>query len=138
MPLTRASRILVIDESPEALALFRDTLAVAGYRNVATASSLADGLKVLEAERPDVVFTDLPLTDPLAVEFPRRALRESPALRLILTTELPPTHEAVLLAISHGAADVLPKPGARDAAPSLLDALARGPRGGGIGDWAYG
>ena len=55
-PTTR--RILVVDDSPDMRALLEDVLEYAGYEVVAAASG-ARALAEMNAQRPDLVITDL-------------------------------------------------------------------------------
>jgi len=75
--------------------------------------------------RPEVVFLDLMMPDTSGVELTRATLAINPHAHVIVTTALPPQHEAVLLAVSQGAEDYLGKPLKPDALGTVLDHLTR-------------
>ncbi len=56
--MSRQAKILVVDDTPEHIAVLKDLLVVNGY-GVAMASSGADALKQLEQEQPDLVLLDV-------------------------------------------------------------------------------
>jgi two-component system chemotaxis response regulator CheY len=111
--------ILLVDDSPAILALLRDLLKGHGFKDIRTATSAEEGLKLVAERHPDLIFLDLMMPDSSGIEFTRAVLETSPASRVVLTTALPPTHEAVMMAVSQGAADYLPKP-LRDETLSLV------------------
>lgn len=115
--------ILVVDDSPAILALLRDLLKAKGYSNVSTAGSVEEGLQVVKERHPQVVFLDLMMPDTSGLEFTKTALAEDPHLRIVVTTALPPTHESVMMAISQGASEYLPKPLRKDTLSTVLDHL---------------
>lgn len=120
MPLDTESPILLVDDSPAVLALFRDILKAQGYVNVRTATSVDEGLRVFGEQRPRVVFLDLMMPESSGIEFTRQALASDPHVRIVLTTALPSTHESVVLAVAQGASDYLSKPLRRDHVAAFL------------------
>ncbi len=125
MALNRESKILLVDDSPAILALLRDMLKARGFSRVRTATSVEEGLKMLEEEAPDVVFLDLMMPESSGLEFTKAALATHPTVRIVLTTALPPTSEPVMMAISQGAAEYLQKPLRPDSLATVIDHLRR-------------
>lgn len=120
--------VLLVDDSPAILALLRDLLKTHGFNDIRTADSVKTALEAVDERAPDVIFLDLLMPDSSGIEFAREASLKSPESRIVVTTALPPTSEAVTLAISQGASEYLPKPLRDEALVAVLDHLAQ-PRG---------
>jgi len=104
------SKILVVDDTPMNVKLLADLLAVKGY-DVATATSGAQALALLEAERPDLVLLDVMMPGMSGYEV-CAAIRANPAhamLPVVLVTALDPDKERVK-GLDAGADDFLSKP----------------------------
>ena len=100
-------RVLVIDDEPDVIENCLRVLRRSGYRCLSTTDA-ARGMSMIEAERPDLVLTDLkmPGTDGLAVL--RRAHEVDPELPVVVVTAFA-TIESAVAAIKQGAIDYLPK-----------------------------
>jgi adenylate cyclase len=105
-----ASRILVVDDTPQNVKLLADLLTVKGYA-VLTAASGAEALAVVGRERPDLVLLDVVMPEMSGYEVCRR-LRADPRTALtpvVMVTALDPAEERVK-GIEAGADDFLSKP----------------------------
>lgn len=131
--LEKGSLVLVVDDSPAILALMRDLLRARGYGNVRTAQTAAEGLEIVERDHPALIFLDLMMPDTSGIEFTRAALEKSPDSRIVLTTALPPTHEAVTMAVSQGASEYLGKPLRGETLSHVLEHLAHPGNGEDVG-----
>ena len=110
MTPTTPSKILVVDDTAMNVKLLADLLAVKGYA-VVTATSGAQALAVLEAERPDLVLLDVMMPGMSGYEV-CTAIRANPAhamLPVVLVTALDPDKERVK-GLEAGADDFLSKP----------------------------
>lgn len=127
MPLAmpKDTRILVVDDSPAILALLKDQLKARGYANVTTAESVEEGLKIVDEIKPEVVFLDLMMPESSGLEFTRTALEKNPHMRIVVTTALPSNHESVVMAVSQGASEYLPKPVRKESLAAVLEHLSR-------------
>ena len=104
------AKILVVDDTPLNVKLLADLLAAKGY-GVVTATSGAQALTVLEAERPDLVLLDVMMPGMSGYEV-CAAIRANPAhamLPVVLVTALDPDKERVK-GLDAGADDFLSKP----------------------------
>jgi class 3 adenylate cyclase/CheY-like chemotaxis protein len=104
------AKILVVDDTPHNVKLLADLLSVKGYR-VVTASSGAEALAAVEAERPTLVLLDVVMPGMSGYEVCRR-IRENPAagiLPVIMVTALDPAQERIK-GLEAGADDFLSKP----------------------------
>ena len=104
----RIAQILVVDDEPDLRTLYELTLLREGYR-VEAAGSVADAEKHLQAERFDVVITDMRLPDGLGMEILQRIHREQRSERCIVMTAYGSAENAVE-ALKAGAFDYLTKP----------------------------
>jgi DNA-binding NtrC family response regulator len=106
--MLRQSRVMVVDDDPETLALLREVVAKEGYE-VKTAEDADTALRQLSEWQPDLVITDIhmPGMDGLAL---LAAIRErTPDILVILLTAYGSLKTAVD-AIKAGAFDYLSKP----------------------------
>ena len=79
-PLRQSKRILIVDDSPDLLLLYK-TLLQSHQFDVLTAESGEDGLqKFADAGRPDLILVDMMLGDMSGAEFIRRLRRLRPNL----------------------------------------------------------
>jgi len=99
-----------VDDTPKNVKLLADLLSVKGYA-VATASSGAEALAKVEAEKPDLVLLDVVMPEMSGYEVCRK-IRENPAtavLPIVMVTALDPSEERVK-GLEAGADDFLTKP----------------------------
>jgi adenylate cyclase len=108
--VSRAARILVVDDTPANVTLLADLAGAKGYR-VTTASSGVQALAAIEAAPPDLVLLDVVMPGMSGYEV-CRAIRANPAtaiLPVIMVTALDPAEERVK-GLEAGADDFLTKP----------------------------
>ena len=101
-------RILIVDDEGEMAENCRRILEAAGYRCVAT-SDAREALRLLEAERPDLLLSDLRMPALDGMEVLRRARAIDPRLPVVLLTAHASLESAVA-AVKAGAFDYLAKP----------------------------
>jgi DNA-binding NtrC family response regulator len=106
--MTDQVRILVVDDEQVILDSAKKILAPEGV-TVLTALDAETGLKVLAAEPPDILITDLVLPGASGMKLLESALAHDPSLIVILTTGYSTVANAVA-ALKHGAFEFLPKP----------------------------
>jgi DNA-binding NtrC family response regulator len=102
-----ASRVLIVDDEPDMVENYTRILRRAGYRCLATTDPQR-ALGLLEAERPDVLLTDLKIPELDGMELLRRARALDPGLPVIVVTAFGSIESAVA-AVKEGAFDYLPK-----------------------------
>ncbi len=105
--MTESSRILIVDDEPDMVDNCARILRRAGYKCL-TATDPQRALAYLEADRPDVLLTDLKMPEMDGMELLRRAHALDPALPVIFITAFA-TIESAVDAVKHGAFDYLPK-----------------------------
>lgn len=110
MAFSKEAPVLIVDDSLAIRARMESYLRRMGFPNIATASSVEEGLKAFRENRPELVFLDLVIDDERGTEFAAQALEERPETHISLMTALPPSHEFVTAAIAEGARDYLQKP----------------------------
>lgn len=104
------TRILVVDDMPQNVKLLEQLLTLSDFE-VFTASSGAEGLAQISANRPDLVLLDVVMPKMSGYEM-CRAIRADPAtalLPVVMVTALDPAEERVR-GIEAGADDFLAKP----------------------------
>lgn len=102
------AQILVIDDEPDLRTLYELTLLREGYR-VDTAGSVQEALQLLNAQRFDVVITDMRLPDGLGTEILRHMKTQHRTERSIVITAHGSAENAVE-SLKAGAFDYLTKP----------------------------
>ena len=102
-----AQRVLVVDDEPDMVENCARILKRSGYQCL-TATDPHRALALVDAERPDVLLTDLKMPGMDGMELLRRARELDPALPVILITAFASIESAVA-AIKDGAFDYLPK-----------------------------
>jgi class 3 adenylate cyclase len=110
MTASEGARILVVDDGPLNVKLLVDLLAAKGYRTC-SASSGAQALALLQAERPDLVLLDVMMPGMSGYDV-CRAIRADPSqamLPVVLVTALDPAEERAK-GLDAGADDFLNKP----------------------------
>jgi DNA-binding NtrC family response regulator len=100
-------RVLVVDDEPDMVVNCTRLLERLDYRCLGAADG-ERGLALLEAERPDVLITDLKLPGIDGMELLRRARALDPDLPVIVVTGFA-TIESAVAAVKEGAFDYLPK-----------------------------
>lgn len=114
----RPLRVTVVEDSPTAAAATCDLLIEAGFTVAGTAASVERAEALVRAERPDLVLSDVHLTDGDGIELTRRLLRERGVPIVLITAFDAGDRDLVFRAMEAGALEVLPKPPPR-AAPSF-------------------
>ena len=102
------SRILVIDDEPDVLNIIVEILKTAGYEVVAAANGEA-GLKALDGNPFDLVFTDLMMPGIGGMDVLQHIVTQSPQTLCIILTGYG-TIESSVEAIKKGAFDYITKP----------------------------
>jgi two-component system nitrogen regulation response regulator GlnG len=100
--------LLVIDDEPSVCYSFRRVFSGEGVK-VVTAGTGAEGLALVQRERPDVVVLDLQLPDGSGLDFFRQILTQDPRRPVIFATAHGTT-ETAIEAMKGGAFDYLVKP----------------------------
>jgi DNA-binding NtrC family response regulator len=101
------TRVLIVDDEPDMVDNCARILRRAGHRCL-TATDPHRALALAEAERPDLLLTDLKMPDMDGMELLRRARELDPALPVVVITAFA-TIESAVAAIKEGAFDYLPK-----------------------------
>ena len=102
------AQILVIDDEPDLRTLYELTLLREGYR-VETAGSVQDALHLIDAQRFDVIITDMRLPDGLGIEILTHMRSSQRPERCIVITAHGSAENAVE-SLKAGAFDYLTKP----------------------------
>ena len=100
-------RILVVDDEPDMIDNMVRILRREGYRCL-SATDGKKALEILDAQRPDVLLTDLKMPGMDGMDLLRAAHEADPALPVIMITAFSSVESAVA-AIKEGAFDYLPK-----------------------------
>ncbi len=102
-------RFLVIDDSPHLRTLVSAYIRKAGYTNIATATTGAEGIEEYRKSRPDVVFLDvvMPVMDGLSA---LRAIRNDDPTALVVMVTSIASREAVVELKEAGAYSYILKP----------------------------
>ena len=106
--MTDQVKILVVDDEQVILDSAKKILSPEGVR-VLTALDAETALKVLVAESPDILLTDLILPGASGMKLLEGALAHDPGLVVILTSGYSTVQNAGA-ALKHGALEFLPKP----------------------------
>lgn len=122
--LPRDVPVLIVDDSPAILALMRDLLKAKGYTEIRVAASAEEASARIAEQTPLLVFLDLMMPDDSGLEIMKRIQEANPRAHIVVTTALPPGHDAVVMAVSQGAEEYLPKPLRPQALTTVLDHLA--------------
>ena len=100
--------ILVVDDSPDALDLIQRHLEPLGYR-VYTASSVREGVEILEKISVDLVITDLKMPEIGGMELIRHVRENFRDTRVMMVTGYP-TIDSAVESVKRGADEYLAKP----------------------------
>ena len=79
------TKILVVDDEPEARALLKEHLSEAGFE-LATAANGREGLEMMSAFRPDIVFTDIYMPEMDGIELITRIRSRFPDTKIVATS----------------------------------------------------
>ena len=88
------STLLVVDDEPSVLNLFRRTFEKQGAR-VVTAESLADGLAKFEKSKPDVIVLDVLLPDGSGLDLYQQIKDRDATIPVIFVTGHGDSHTAI-------------------------------------------
>src|SRR5262245_3691265 len=108
--MSEPAKVLVVDDTPLNVKILADLLSFNGY-SVLTASSGAEGLAKINAERPDLVLLDVMMPGMNGYEVCKeiRANEATRMLPVVMVTALDPTKERTR-GLEAGADDFLTKP----------------------------
>jgi two-component system alkaline phosphatase synthesis response regulator PhoP len=125
VPADSPASILLVDDEEDLLDLLQYALAREGY-TVFTAADGVEGLRIAQAERPDLVVLDIMMPRMDGIELCRR-LREDAHLRLtpILMLTAKSDERDEIEGLEAGADDYLPKPTSPNLLVSRVRALLR-------------
>jgi len=101
-------RILLIDDEPAQITSIKAFLKRRNY-TVFSANSGSEGMKIIENEVIDLVFTDFRMPDMNGLEVIKAIKSYNPEIPVIVITAFSDTEEAVMV-MKEGAFDYLPKP----------------------------
>jgi putative nucleotidyltransferase with HDIG domain len=101
-------RVLIVDDEPELVRLLKDVLVAEGYE-VATAGTVAAGLRALDQQDFDVLISDLRLPDDDGLALVEAAKRRRPDLMALMMTAYASLDTSVA-ALRNGVDDYLIKP----------------------------
>jgi signal transduction histidine kinase len=102
------ARVLVVDDEPSVVELFRDFLGSQNYE-LFTAVNGEEAVRMLESVRPEVVLTDINLPGLSGLEVMREAKRVDPEVSVIVVTGHASASSAID-ALRQGAYDYITKP----------------------------
>ena len=123
--VTNPIRVLLVDDSPLALALLKRMLSTApGIRVVGTAVNGQEALQLIPRLDPDVICTDLMMPVVDGLQLTREVMARFPRPILVISSTAKPTEpRASYPVLEAGALDILPKPGGETGAS--LEQLTR-------------
>lgn len=121
--MTDRLTILVVDDEPVVLDSTRKILDSERLR-VLTAPDAETAQRILSAEAPDIVISDLVLPGASGMKLLETASEQDPGLLIVITTGYA-TVENTVAALKHGAFDFLPKPFTCDELVSCVDRAER-------------
>ena len=124
MLMGEATKILVIDDEEAICFAFARYFGSRGAK-VWTASTLREGLELLDAQRPDVVFLDVRLPDGNGLDLLER-LRQAPGRPIVIVITAYGSLQAVTRAVRGKAYDLLAKPLDLDRAAELVETALAG------------
>ena len=104
------TRFLVVDDGAPIRTLMQAYLKRLGFRDVALAATVQEGLEAFRERAPDVVFLDLTIGGENGASFAEQAFAERPDVTIVVMTAHPSTHPDVVALVALGARDYLPKP----------------------------
>lgn len=103
--------ILVVDDSAGIRNAMEVYLKRLGFRNIRTASNVAEGYAAFRDQKSEIVFLDMVLAEKeVGADLAAKILTEAPLTSIVATTALPATHDLVTMAIAEGVRHYLAKP----------------------------
>src|SRR5215813_12786097 len=105
--MAKPDTILVVDDEPPIRRFLRTSLSASGYR-VVEAEDAAGGMRLLEAEKPDLVILDLGLPDQSGLELISEIRKSSPVPIVVLSARH--DERSKVEALDRGADDYVSKP----------------------------
>jgi DNA-binding NtrC family response regulator len=115
------SKVLIVDDEERMRSLLEDVLAMLGY-DVATASTGAEALALVQAQLFDTVLCDIRLPEMDGLELLREIKRHDSSVEVVMVTGFPAVNTAVE-ALKLGAYDYLAKPVRLEELRHLMDRL---------------
>lgn len=88
--MTNKKKILIVDDEPDLCLLLKSYFVNKNYE-VASASTLHEGMQQMQQFHPDILFLDNNLPDGIGWSQVERFLQVNPTLRLFLMSGYPPT-----------------------------------------------
>lgn len=79
------TRVLIVDDEPEVCELLHEHLTDAGYE-IATAANGREGLQIMSAFRPEIVFTDIYMPEMDGIELITRIRSRFPDTKIVATS----------------------------------------------------
>lgn len=123
--MTKTLRILIADDHDLVRAGIRNLVdQIEGFEVAAEASDGHQALEIITTEKPDIVLMDIAMPDLSGLEATRRALKDSPDLRVIILS-MHAVEEYVLQALRAGAVGYLLKDSTPAELAFALQAVAR-------------
>ncbi len=113
-----ANKILVVDDSVQVCKALSDILKASGYA-VRTAPSAERALQITEADRFDLVITDLKMTGMNGMDLAKKIFERMPGVPVVILTGFGDM-DAVIAALRSGVADFLKKPFSIDEVLSVV------------------
>jgi two-component system OmpR family response regulator len=126
MDITRARRILVIDDEADLVVTYRRLFARQGY-HVESAGTRAGGLALINSASPDIIIADLELPDGDGLDLVRAARAALTPSRVIVVSGRP-SSGAREEAMAAGASAFIAKPFSAGALGDLVRSLLDTPR----------
>ncbi len=118
------ARILIIDDEELILMGWKYTLMSAGY-HVNTALSGKDALKILKKDKPDIVITDLIMSEMNGIEICKTIKSKSPEIEVILVSGHPDENKRFQQAFveAGGWKEILKKPLSKEEIIAAVEAI---------------
>ena len=114
-------KIVIVDDSDFSRSLIRKMLTEEGIQIVGEANGAEAALKVIKAENPNVVITDIVMPDISGIELTEKITQGNGNIAVIVVSSLSQEH-IVLEAIGAGASDFIAKPIQKQ---QLIDSLEK-------------
>jgi CheY-like chemotaxis protein len=124
-PRAVLARILIIDDNDDVRGILQLMLEAADHQVISTSSGEA-GIVAFSAERPELVITDLHLTDMTGVEVIRALRGLDKACRIIMVSGTAPPQELEDASSEFGVVPNLPKPFKRVDLIAIVDRTLKG------------
>lgn len=112
-PVTVRARVLVVDDEPAMLELFRDVIAAHADCQILQAANLRQARQLLQAEPIDLLVTDMRLPDGDGLSLLKHLQKTQPGASAVVISGTP-TADGAIGALRSGAIDFLAKPFSAD------------------------